>query len=45
MDAGKVFKNYRYCMFGWHRVSFYGDFRKEVCDLSTLLGLEVVEED
>ncbi len=44
-NAKKILDNYRYGTFGWHRISFYGDFRKEVRDLAGLLGLEVVEED
>ncbi len=30
---------------GWHRVTVYGDWRKQVMDLATLLGIEVFEED
>jgi len=44
-NVKKIIDNYRYSTFGWHRVSFYGDFKKEVCDLAILLGIEVVEED
>jgi len=30
---------------GWHRVVFYGNWREELKDLATLLGLKVIEED
>ena len=30
---------------GWHRVLFYGDWREELKELASLLGLNVVEED
>jgi L-fucose isomerase-like protein len=29
---------------GWHRVTFYGDFKREVNDICTLLGFKVIEE-
>ncbi|MEA1876410.1 MAG: hypothetical protein U9N86_06065 [Bacteroidota bacterium] len=29
---------------GWHRVTFFGDFKREVYDISRLLGFEVQEE-
>ncbi len=29
---------------GWHRVTFYGDFKREVYNLAYLKGFEVVEE-
>lgn len=44
-NAEKIFKNYNYGTFGWHRCAFMGDFRKETLNLAVLLGLEVVEED
>lgn len=31
------------CDFGWHRVSFYGDWEEEFRDLATLYGLDVIE--
>ena len=30
---------------GWHRVTFYGDYRKDVKNLATLMGFQVYEED
>lgn len=30
---------------GWHRVTVYGDWRKQVIDIAQLLGAEVFEED
>ena len=45
-DAKRVLENWnKKFNFGWHRVSFYGDLREEVIELSELLGLEVFEED
>jgi len=29
---------------GWHRVSFYGDYRKEIYDIARFLGFQVLEE-
>jgi len=30
---------------GWHRVTFYGDYRKQAMNLARLLGISVFEED
>ena len=30
---------------GWHRVTFYGDYRKDLVNLAQLLGLGAIEED
>ncbi len=30
---------------GWHRVVFYGDWREDLKNVATLLGLKVIEED
>lgn len=30
--------------YGWHRVTVYGDHRKSVRTMSSLLGIKVVEE-
>jgi len=30
---------------GWHRVTFYGDWKKQLRDLATLLGVELFQED
>ena len=30
---------------GWHRVTVYGDWRKQAMNLARLLGIEVVQED
>ncbi len=29
---------------GWHRVTFFGDFKKQVSNMASLLGFEVIEE-
>ena len=30
---------------GWHRVTFYGDWKKQLMSLAALLGIEAVQED
>nr|MBC7244462.1 hypothetical protein [Chloroflexota bacterium] len=44
-DARKILENYDWMTFGWHRVSFVGDWRREFVAAARLAGLEVVEED
>lgn len=44
-DAEKIFNNWNYDIFGWHRCAFMGDFREEFIELARLYGLEVIEED
>lgn len=44
-DVEKILENYDYQTFGWHRITFLGDWRKEIKETAKLLGLEVVEED
>lgn len=44
-NARKILENWDFEKFMWHRVSFYGDFRKDVCDFAKLLNLKIVEED
>jgi len=41
-NVEKILETYRW---GWHRVTFFGNWRKEVKDLATLMGLHVYEED
>ncbi len=41
-NAEGILKNWD---FGWHRVTVYGDYRKQLIRLATLYGLAVVEED
>jgi hypothetical protein len=38
----KILANWRW---GWHRVTFYGDWRRDVKNLGTLMGFQVYEED
>ncbi len=44
-DAEKILENYDWMAFGWHRVSFVGDWRREFKAAARLAGLELVEED
>jgi len=44
-NAAKILKNWDFQTFGWHRVTFFGDFRNEFCNLAKLLKLAIVEED
>ncbi|UCE21619.1 MAG: hypothetical protein JSV46_05235, partial [Candidatus Aminicenantes bacterium] len=30
---------------GWHRVTFFGDYKRQVANIASLLGFEVFEED
>jgi len=45
VDVQKVLDNYHSEIFGWHRVTCYGDYRKQFLQLATLYGLNVIEED
>lgn len=44
-DVQTLLNKWDYQSFGWHRVSFCGDFREQFKKVATLLGLEVMEED
>jgi len=44
-DALKILDNYRFDVFGWHRVTCYGDVRKPLTNLARLYGLSLHEED
>ncbi|MCS7285682.1 MAG: hypothetical protein NZ653_00875 [Anaerolineae bacterium] len=44
-DAEKILENYDWMTFGWHRVSFVGDWRREFKAAARLAGLKLVEED
>ena len=42
---GDVYKLMNYWdQWGWHRVTFYGDLKRQVYTAASLLGFEVVEE-
>ena len=43
-DTKSIIKNYKWRA-GWHRVLFYGDWREQLKEMASLLGLTVVEED
>jgi len=45
VDAEKILDNYHFEIFGWHRVTFYGNYRKEMINLATLYGLKIYKED
>ena len=45
VDAEKILDNFHFEIFSWHRVTFYGDYRKEMMDLATLYGLKIYQED
>jgi L-fucose isomerase-like protein len=45
VDAQRILDNYHSELFGWHRVTCYGEYRKQLIDLATLYGLDVLEED
>jgi len=45
-DADKILEKWNVEVdFGWHRVTFYGDWRRQAVNLARLLGLKVIEED
>jgi len=41
-DVGKLFDQWD--LFGWHRVTVYGDVKEPVIELGKALGLTIVEE-
>jgi len=46
LDAEKMLNNWnKKGNWGWHRVTFYGDWEKQITHLGKLLGLEVFRED
>lgn len=45
VDVAKLLRNYNISTFGWHQVTCYGDYRKEIKHLARLLGLRLVEQD
>jgi len=44
-NVGKIMKNYDWDTFGWHRVSFIGDWKEDFIVGAKILGLEIIEED
>jgi hypothetical protein len=45
VDARTVMEHYHSDVFGWHRVTCYGDHRKACMDLAKLYGMKTYEED
>ncbi|MFX1573579.1 MAG: hypothetical protein ACFFB0_12585 [Promethearchaeota archaeon] len=44
-NVRKIIRNYDWESFGWHRVSFIGDWRNSFKIGAQILGLEIIEED
>jgi len=45
-DVQKILENWNMKVnFGWHRVTFYGNWRKHAMNLAALLGMKIIEED
>ncbi|MCD6417104.1 MAG: hypothetical protein J7M08_10490 [Planctomycetes bacterium] len=44
-DARTLMENYHNEVFGWHRVTCYGDYRKACMNLAKLYGLKLYQED
>ena len=44
VDTAAVARNYQVSKFGWHRVSFYGDWETEIRELAQLMQLEFWDE-
>ena len=40
-----ILENWDFDTFGWHRVTFFGDFRKHFSEFAKLTKLDIVEED
>jgi len=45
VDTEKLIKNYRISEFGWHQITCYGDYRKDIKNFAKLCGLKIVEQD
>jgi len=45
VDAEKILDNYHSEIFSWHRVTVYGDYRKQFINLAKLYRLKIIEED
>ncbi len=44
-NVEKIMKNYDWETFGWHRVTFIGDWKETFIIGAKMLGLEILEED
>jgi len=44
-NVKKIMRNYDWESFGWHRVTFIGDWKDDFIIGAKLLGLEIIEED
>ena len=44
-NVGKIMNNYDWETFGWHRVTFIGDWKEDFIIGAKILGLEIIEED
>ncbi|MFX1235611.1 MAG: hypothetical protein ACFFBY_13820 [Promethearchaeota archaeon] len=44
-NVSKIMDNYDWDTFGWHRVTFIGDWKNDFITGAKLLGLKVIEED
>ncbi len=44
-DARKILENYDWDTFGWHRVTFIGDWKEQFVIAAKWFGLEVIKED
>ena len=44
-NVGKIINNYDWDSFGWHRVTFIGDWKEDFIIGAKILGLEIIEED
>ncbi len=45
VESEAIFDNYNFDIFGWHRVTCYGDHRKACINLAKLYGFKINEED
>lgn len=44
-NVSSIMKNWNMDIFGWHRVTVYGDWREKLLNLARIKGMEIFEED
>ena len=44
-DARLLLDNWDADIFSWHKVTFYGDHRRELLDIAKLYDMKVIQED
>ena len=44
-DAQVLLDNWDTDVFSWHKVTFYGDYRKDFLNLAKLYSMKTIQED